>query len=415
MQVDGVHKRQWLARAFAPYILVGGSETAKREVAFLTGLSLACLFQPFNGEVVHRVNDRLRSHGGSPERHSPGSAADSPVSGAASDEEDEFSPEQLSQLSGCPHVVPKVPPVSLRLCVEYATAAGSGSSTKASSASSGGNLRRLSRAFCVRFLNLEEAEPIPCSDVESLAARSLLLASPSVSELREQMHSGSLGINGAIGSPSAAAAGAPNGAELPWYEEWRRVIFEGSRFSPHETLSQPVGLILVVSTRDVDPVAALESLLQPSNLPQMCRQYVLDPNPVRAVILLDVHPDAYDARMQKRHIGSVGVPHSQASSFEPSCGGVSSAEGPVTDLTGPVKSEDSLLGAVGGSPGHHQNNTRTTEIMERLCAVFPPANCHLLTLGRGCADKRQLQVTLALAPRGRLMRKSQQNLPTVSN
>lgn len=390
MSGDGSQKRQWLSRTFAPFILVGGSETAKREVAFLAGLSLACLFQPFNGEVGQRVQSRIRSRengraGGPSGAGGPSDASnDSPVSGTLSDDDEEFSPDQLDHVGGEHQGASNLPPLSLQLRVECAHTSGSGS-TK-SSTGGGSFVKRLSRSFCVRFMNMEEAEPISCLAVESLAARSLLLASPSVSELREQMHSGPSpsGAGYAVPwGPPSSAKGGPLGVELPWYNEWRRVIFEGSRFSPHETLSQPVGLILVVSTRDPDPVAALEELLQPSNLPQMCRQYILDPNPVRAVILLDVHADAYAARMRG---GAPEEPQQQGHPL-PSDAWGRAVEG-AADAAGGA-GEAGPASAVGSS---EKASSRSKEVMERLCAVFPPANCHLLTLGRGCTDARHQQV-----------------------
>ncbi|KAL8433471.1 hypothetical protein ACSSS7_003861 [Eimeria intestinalis] len=369
--------QQWLARTFAPLILVGGSEVAKREVAFLTGLSLACLFQPFNGDVVHRVTDRLKPRAsGAPPPASP----KEPLSSDSLSEDDEgFTAEQLDPTGVGLQGVAKVPPVSLQLRVECTSTSGS-SSTKSNPAASA-PVKRRSRPFCVRFMNVEEAEAISCLAVESLGARSLLLASPSVSELREQMHTRLHPNGAAVGlgiAYSPAKRGSAVGVELPWFNEWRRVIFEGSRFSPHETLSQPVGLILFVSTRDPDPVAALEELLQPSNMPQMCRQYILDPNPVRAVILLDVHPDAYALRMKAASLGD----HQKR------------GEAPA----------DEFLTAAGGSPAFagegaapaDKASARSKEVMAQLCAVFPPANCHLLTLGRGCADARHLQLLAAI-------------------
>ncbi|KAL8270941.1 hypothetical protein Esti_005153 [Eimeria stiedai] len=376
MPAENAQKHQWLARTFAPLILVGGSEVAKREVAFLTGLSLACLFQPFNGDVVHRLSDRLTPRASDPSPATP----KEPLSADSLSEDDEgFTAEQLDPTGAGLQGAAKVPPVSLQLRVECTSTSGS-SSTKSNAAASA-PVKRRSRTFCVRFMNVEEAEAISCLAVESLGARSLLLASPSVSELREQMHS-KLPPNGAtvsLGNPaSLARKGALLGVELPWFNEWRRVIFEGSRFSPHETLSQPVGLILVVSTRDPDPVAALEDLLQPNNMPQMCRQYILDPNPVRAVILLDVHPDAYALRMKAALLR------------DPQRRGEDSANGLLAAACGPPAS------AGEGAAPADKASARSKEVMAQLCAVFPPANCHLLTLGRGCADARHLQLLSAI-------------------
>lgn len=379
MPVDAAQRHQWLARTFAPYILVGGSETAKREVAFLTGLSLACLFQPFNGEVVHRVRARIKSVS----THAPGlSTSDISSASDASDDDDSFSPEQLDQTSTDSRANSKVPPLPLHLRVESALCSGSGS-TKSNSGG-GGPVKRRSRPFCVRFMNMEEAEAISCLSLESLATRSLLLASPSVSELREHMRSRPLSDIGCvgIGCPSPSSGGMSSDTELPWFNEWRRVIFEGSRFSPHETLSQPVGLILIVSTRDPDPVAALEELLRPTNMPQLCRQYILDPNPVRAVILLDVHADAYASRMHASHGGP------QWQDAQPFGGDPSPATEGAADHSG---ASGEALHAAGGR-NSDKALTRSKEIMERLCSVFPPANCHLLTLGRGCTDTRHIQV-----------------------
>ncbi|KAL8453233.1 hypothetical protein Emag_001965 [Eimeria magna] len=371
MPAENAQKHQWLARTFAPLILVGGSEVAKREVAFLTGLSLACLFQPFNGDVVHRVSDRLKPRASDAFAATP----KEPLSSDSQSEDDEgFTAEQLDPIGAGVQGTVKVPPVSLQLRVECTSTSGS-SSTKSNSAASA-PVKRRSRPFCVRFMNVEEAEAISCIAVESLGARSLLLASPSVSELREQMHSRlpPNGVTVGLGNPfSSAKRGAALGVELPWFNEWRRVIFEGSRFSPHETLSQPVGLILFVSTRDPDPVAALEELLQPNNMPQMCRQYILDPNPVRAVILLDVHPDAYALRMKAALLG------------DPQRRSEITADGLLTAAVG------SPASAGEGAAPADKASARSKEVMAQLCAVFPPANCHLLTLGRGCADARHLQ------------------------
>ncbi|OEH79432.1 hypothetical protein cyc_07654 [Cyclospora cayetanensis] len=421
MHPEITHRRQWLARTFAPYILVGGSQTAKREVAFFTGLSLACLFQPFNGETVHRIRSHVKRRAGVSvhrgRRHAE-SSHDPPTptsSRSASDDEEEFSPDQLDPSGTVSRLGPPrgVPPLVLQLRADCGASAGSaGNSSKASSISAsaggGGSLKRPSRPLSVRFLNLEEAEPVPCPSVESLAARSLLLASPSVSELREQMRCSVFG--GGVPpdmrkpEPSTAAshpaAETSLGAELPWYNEWRRVIFEGTRFSSHETLSQPVGLIFVVSTRDPDPVAALEELLQPSSLPQMCRQYILDPNPVRAVILLDVHLDACAARMRA---AAAPTPDAQEPLASPSAGGAPRgnsedfAKGFSTDgLRAKGDSEGAPSAGGGGAPlppgiQERAASSRPMEIMERLCEIFPPANCHLLTLGRGCTSTRHAQ------------------------
>merc|ERR1719253_1293969 len=63
-------------------------------------------------------------------------------------------------------------------------------------------------------------------------------------------------------------------------------MFHSLRWSEHEGLDQPVTALLVVSSKESDPVFLFEQLLHSSNMPPLCTQGVLDPVPARAAVLL---------------------------------------------------------------------------------------------------------------------------------
>jgi len=100
----------------------------------------------------------------------------------------------------------------------------------------------------------------------------------------------------------------------PWYEQWRMAMFRSLRWSEHEGLDQPVAALYVVLSTEPEPVALLEQLLQPSHMPPLCTQGVLDPVPARATVLLqDVSDPASpsSAQLQERLelIKSKFMPH----------------------------------------------------------------------------------------------------------
>jgi hypothetical protein len=68
-------------------------------------------------------------------------------------------------------------------------------------------------------------------------------------------------------------------------------MFHSLRWSEHEGLDQPVTALLVVSSKESDPVFLFEQLLHSSNMPPLCTQGVLDPVPARAAVLLHDHAD----------------------------------------------------------------------------------------------------------------------------
>ena len=87
---------------------------------------------------------------------------------------------------------------------------------------------------------------------------------------------------------SSALAGKPNNLEppSPWYEQWRNALFGSLRWSEHEALDQPTAALLVVLSKEPDPVMQLEQLLHASKMPPLCTQGVLDPVPSRVAVLL---------------------------------------------------------------------------------------------------------------------------------
>ena len=87
---------------------------------------------------------------------------------------------------------------------------------------------------------------------------------------------------------SSALAGRPNSLEppSPWYEQWRNALFGSLRWSEHEALDQPAAAMLVVLSKEPDPVMQLEQLLHASKMPPLCTQGVLDPVPSRVAVLL---------------------------------------------------------------------------------------------------------------------------------
>lgn len=89
-----------------------------------------------------------------------------------------------------------------------------------------------------------------------------------------------------VSSPKPSTDARPVRAPSPWYQQWRRSMFRSLRWSEHEGLDQPAAALLVVSSKEEDPVFLFESLLHSSNLPPLCQQGVLDPVPARAAVLL---------------------------------------------------------------------------------------------------------------------------------
>ena len=87
---------------------------------------------------------------------------------------------------------------------------------------------------------------------------------------------------------SSALAGRPDSLEAPspWYEQWRNALFGALRWSEHEALDQPAAAMLVVLSKEPDPVMQLEQLLHASKMPPLCTQGVLDPVPSRVAVLL---------------------------------------------------------------------------------------------------------------------------------
>eukprot|EP00439_Symbiodinium_sp_Y106_P034939 s4153_g4.t1 len=87
---------------------------------------------------------------------------------------------------------------------------------------------------------------------------------------------------------SSALAGRPNSLEppSPWYEQWRNALFGSLRWSEHEALDQPAAAMLVILSKEPDPVMQLEQLLHSSKMPPLCTQGVLDPVPSRIAVLL---------------------------------------------------------------------------------------------------------------------------------
>nr|PUA83241.1 hypothetical protein TGBR9_385640 [Toxoplasma gondii TgCATBr9] len=197
--------------------------------------------------------------------------------------------------------------------------------------------------------------------------------------------------------PIASTTGM-RGVDLPWYNDWEGVVFDGLRFSEHETLWQPVGLILVASSRDEDPVAQFEELLQPQNLPSLCGKYVLDPNPVRALVLLDIHEDAFHAKADlstavkhaKRASVSASAPRSSLFALSSPSG--APLERPAAPRD-PPEGEEERAGGESAAPEAREEG-RNERLLEQLCAAFPPANCHLLTIGRKTNVQSHWQVTV---------------------
>eukprot|EP00928_Gymnodinium_smaydae_P091821 TRINITY_DN7556_c0_g3_i1.p1 TRINITY_DN7556_c0_g3~~TRINITY_DN7556_c0_g3_i1.p1 ORF type:complete len:1304 (-),score=235.85 TRINITY_DN7556_c0_g3_i1:85-3996(-) len=72
----------------------------------------------------------------------------------------------------------------------------------------------------------------------------------------------------------------------PWYVQWRLAMFRSLRWSDHEALDQPAAALLVVSSKEPDPVFLLEQLLHSANMPPLCAQGILDPVPSRAAVIL---------------------------------------------------------------------------------------------------------------------------------
>eukprot|EP00930_Biecheleria_cincta_P070293 TRINITY_DN57935_c0_g1_i1.p1 TRINITY_DN57935_c0_g1~~TRINITY_DN57935_c0_g1_i1.p1 ORF type:complete len:1242 (+),score=225.80 TRINITY_DN57935_c0_g1_i1:58-3783(+) len=72
----------------------------------------------------------------------------------------------------------------------------------------------------------------------------------------------------------------------PWYQRWRAAMLRSLRWSEHEALDQPAAALLVVLSKEPDPVLLLEQLLHSSHMPPLCTQGVLDPVPARTAVLL---------------------------------------------------------------------------------------------------------------------------------
>ena len=53
----------------------------------------------------------------------------------------------------------------------------------------------------------------------------------------------------------------------PWYSAYRRELHRVLRCMEHEQFDHPVGLLLVVSTSNVDPIACFQELTSPHHLP----------------------------------------------------------------------------------------------------------------------------------------------------
>eukprot|EP00927_Polykrikos_kofoidii_P008056 TRINITY_DN13337_c0_g1_i2.p1 TRINITY_DN13337_c0_g1~~TRINITY_DN13337_c0_g1_i2.p1 ORF type:complete len:1325 (-),score=203.88 TRINITY_DN13337_c0_g1_i2:467-4441(-) len=86
--------------------------------------------------------------------------------------------------------------------------------------------------------------------------------------------------------PSGDGARAARRLPSPWYLQWRSALVRSLRWSDHEGLDQPAAALLVISSKESDPMLTLEQLLHSSNMPPLCSQGVLDPEPARAAAIL---------------------------------------------------------------------------------------------------------------------------------
>lgn len=117
--------------------------------------------------------------------------------------------------------------------------------------------------MCFRFTDADSATQWTAQQAEKVAAAMVEAVSPK--------------------NPNDPKPQTPPG---PWYEQWRLAMFRSLRWSEHEGLDQPVTAMLVVSSKESDPLHLFEQLLHSSNMPPLCTQGVLDPVPARAAVLL---------------------------------------------------------------------------------------------------------------------------------
>eukprot|EP00931_Biecheleriopsis_adriatica_P053040 TRINITY_DN30978_c0_g1_i1.p1 TRINITY_DN30978_c0_g1~~TRINITY_DN30978_c0_g1_i1.p1 ORF type:complete len:1250 (-),score=256.79 TRINITY_DN30978_c0_g1_i1:160-3909(-) len=122
----------------------------------------------------------------------------------------------------------------------------------------------------------------------------------------------------------------------PWYEQWRSSIFRALRWSEHEGLDQPAAALLVLLSKEPDPVSIIDQLLHSSNMPPLCTQGVLDPVPARTAVLLHdlsdpESPTQEELAAKLEQVKAHVTPH-LALAVQISRGGADSVEPEIEDI-----------------------------------------------------------------------------------
>ena len=139
---------------------------------------------------------------------------------------------------------------------------------------------------------------------------------------------------------SSARAAKPNSLEppSPWYQQWRSALFSALRWSEHEALDQPTAALLVVLSKETNPVMQLEQLLHASKMPPLCTQGVLDPVPSRVAVLLhDVSdPESPSQEELSRSLESIKVRFASALvlALQINHGGARASESLIAEVSG---------------------------------------------------------------------------------
>lgn len=107
----------------------------------------------------------------------------------------------------------------------------------------------------------------------------------------------------------------------PWFKEYRDEFLDLLCFDTHETFDHPVGCIFVISSAEIDPIAALEKLKTGNPWPHLMSQGYMFP----------VHEEDFAKFIIVLHDGSVGGP-SEIQSAEAKVGALKRAYGSSCSL-----------------------------------------------------------------------------------
>eukprot|EP00921_Rhytidocystis_pertsovi_P020599 GHVQ01032868.1.p1 GENE.GHVQ01032868.1~~GHVQ01032868.1.p1 ORF type:complete len:2426 (-),score=420.42 GHVQ01032868.1:366-7592(-) len=284
-----------------PAVIVNGTETAKAQVAALTGLTLADLFQPFAGYGLCHNKHFVRTVNAltSPEIPLP----ELPHQLSASNLTDSCMLEHPSVNNRTikeSHQIP--PPIDLSLSYTPSCSKSSPTAHNSSFPSSGSprpSQESTKSKYKLRFVNIEATQyPHRSQAVASALRDAVLRTNPTDSQLTTYLTVPYPSPNSAASSSSCTSSSSSSSLSsqnlsLDWFREWSAVVFDSLRWAADSCLSQPTVLVYVVSTLDSNILDTIDQIQHSSHLPDLLRHGVMDSATTRVVVLLDFDDAVY--------------------------------------------------------------------------------------------------------------------------